>query len=188
MSTSDSSDARPSNSLKVSRSRALMLGLFAWVVGVPVAHGVVPWAVSLLTRRCGWTDGVPGTWNLLGLIPIVAASAGLIWIMLTGFAHAGEMPEKVELNWDPKVLLVGGPYAFSRNPMYVAELVLWLGWTLFYGSLAVLAGLLALGAGIAFLVPREEGALEARFGETYRRYKAIVPRWLVLPQRRSDGA
>ena len=178
--------SRPPNRLTVSRPMALILGLVAWLVGVPIAHGVVPWGVSLLTRRYGWIAGTPGTWNLLGLVPVVLASAGLIWIMVAGFAHAAEMPQRVELNWDPKVLLVRGPYAFSRNPMYVAELVLWVGWTLFYGSLAVLVGLMALGAGIALIVPREEHTLEARFGDTYRRYKAAVPRWFGIVQRRSD--
>ncbi len=188
MSISDIPGGRASNRLNVSRSTALILGLFAWLVGVPLAHGMVPWAVSLLARRYGWTRGHPGMWNQLGLLPVVVATACLIWIMITGFVHAAEMPEKVELNWDPKVLLVRGPYAFSRNPMYVAELALWLGWTLFYGSLAVFVGFLVLGGAITWIVRREERDLEARFGEAYRQYKAAVPRWLGMPQRRSDGA
>ena len=172
--------------MSVPRSAALVLGLLAWLIGVPLAHGAVPWALSLLTRRYGWSEETPGMWNALGLIPVVAATVCLIWIMIVGFAHAAEMSERVDLNWDPKVLLVRGPYAFSRNPMYVAELVLWLGWALFYGSLVVFTGFLALGAGLNLVVPREERALEARFGEAYRKYKATVPRWLGMLQHSSD--
>ena len=183
MSTPGSPKPRSSSRVSVPRWVALILGVLAWVVGVPVAHGVVPWAISLLATRHGCADGYPGIWNLLGLIPVIVATAGLLWIMVIGFAHATEMPERIALNWDPKVLLVRGPYAFSRNPMYVAELALWLGWALFYGSLAVLVGTLVLCAGINRIVPREEHDLEVRFGEAYRQYKAAVPRWLGRLQR-----
>ena len=188
MSISEIPGPRSSNRVSVPRRVGLMLGLLAWLVGVPLAHGVVPWAISLLTPRWGWANGDPGIWNLLGLIPVIVAAACLIWILVLAFAHASEMPERVELNWDPKVLLVRGPYALSRNPMYVAELVLWLGWALFYGSLAVFVGSLALGAGMNRIVRREEYDLEAQFGTAYRQYKAAVPRWLGPLQRRSNGA
>ena len=37
----------------------------------------------------------------------------------------------------------------------------------------------------AFLqIPTEERQLEARFGETYLKYKDTVPRWIGLPRRR----
>jgi protein-S-isoprenylcysteine O-methyltransferase Ste14 len=53
--------------------------------------------------------------------------------------------------------------------MYASVLLLWLGWAAFFGRLAVLAGLLALCVLLAAVVPREERALEAQFGEEYRR-------------------
>jgi protein-S-isoprenylcysteine O-methyltransferase Ste14 len=72
-----------------------------------------------------------------------------------------------------------GPYAFTRNPRYVAELGLWMGWTIFYGSLIVLIGLVVLWAVVNYMVlPREERALEARFGEVYLQYTRAVPRWI----------
>jgi protein-S-isoprenylcysteine O-methyltransferase Ste14 len=67
--------------------------------------------------------------------------------------------------------------------MYVAELGLWLGWAIFFGSVTVLIGFVALSAGINFLVRREERDLEARFGEDYLQYKAAVPRWLMKTRR-----
>lgn len=178
MSTPDIPASKPSKRASVPRRLALILGLIAWLVGVPLAHAGVPWALSLVGHRHGWTAGAPAVWNLLGLIPVLIGVACLIWVMAIGFAHAAEMPDSVDLDWSPKVFLVRGPYALSRNPMYVAELALWLGWSVFYGSIAVFVGCLALGAGMNVIVQREERDLEAQFGEAYRRYAAAVPRWL----------
>jgi protein-S-isoprenylcysteine O-methyltransferase Ste14 len=98
--------------------------------------------------------------------------------------HFAQTPEKVELEQTPKYLLRRGPYTFTRNPMYLAELALWLGWALFYGSIAVFIGFLVVWVLMNFMVvPREERNLEARFGQTYLRYKNTVPRWLGKTRR-----
>jgi protein-S-isoprenylcysteine O-methyltransferase Ste14 len=123
-------------------------------------------------------EGRPGIWNLVGLLFIAAGVAGLLWILVAGYAHAREVPERVELNWQPKLLMVEGPNAVTRNPMYVAELALWLGWAILFGSLAVSTAFVALCIGVSILARREERDLEARFGEAYRRYEKVVPRWL----------
>jgi protein-S-isoprenylcysteine O-methyltransferase Ste14 len=71
-----------------------------------------------------------------------------------------------------------GPYRLTRNPMYVAELGLWLGWAILFGSLPVLIGFLVLSSVVTFVfVPHEERTLEAAFGQTYLQYKSRVPRW-----------
>ncbi len=63
--------------------------------------------------------------------------------------------------------------------MYMSGLFAWLGWTVFYGSPAVLVGLVFLGMIFTFLViPSEERQLEALFGAEYLEYKRSVPRWL----------
>jgi protein-S-isoprenylcysteine O-methyltransferase Ste14 len=74
--------------------------------------------------------------------------------------------------------MMHGPYKFTRNPMYVAELGLWLGWAIFFGSVLVLVGFLALWSVVTLIIlPREERSLEAAFGQTYLEYKSRVPRW-----------
>jgi protein-S-isoprenylcysteine O-methyltransferase Ste14 len=67
--------------------------------------------------------------------------------------------------------------------MYAGEVALWLGWAIVYGSIPALIGLAVLGAVVALLAPREERALEAKFGDVYRQYKARVPRWLGVARR-----
>lgn len=76
-------------------------------------------------------------------------------------------------------LVTGGPFAVSRNPGYVGDLTLLLGFTILTDS--QLAGIVALvGAGWFMLAPlAEEPWLEAQYGEAYLRYKDRHPRWLL---------
>ena len=154
-----------SHTRSVSRRTAFIL---VWAVGVPLGHGVGPWAISLLSPRYGWATSGPGIWNSLGLMPIALGIAGLIWIMMVAFVEA---PDRVELRQAP-FLLTRGPYAYSRNPMYVSELALWLGWAVFYGNFGVLIGFVIFFAVFLPGARYEERALEARFGDAYRQDQA----------------
>ena len=176
-------DRQQSSRVSLPRWMAPILGLFVWLVAIPLGHGVLPWAISLLAPRHGWVTGHPGGWNFIGLIPVVVGIALLIWIMVLGLAQTSELPERVRLDWTPKFLLRRGPYAFTRNPMYLAELGLWLGWAIFYVSAGVLGGFLVLCVVVNFVVRREERDLEAQFSEVYLEYKRKVPRWLGKTQR-----
>jgi protein-S-isoprenylcysteine O-methyltransferase Ste14 len=76
------------------------------------------------------------------------------------------------------MLVDSGPYAFSRNPMYLA-------WTVGYVGVALVAGtawpLMLLPVVLAVtqvVVMREERFLERRFGDAYRSYKTSVRRYL----------
>jgi protein-S-isoprenylcysteine O-methyltransferase Ste14 len=138
----------------------------------PAVFALGPWATSRVGPR--WTS----VWNLVGLIPVAAGVAVLAWVMVTALRHARELPDRVSLDFTPKLLLRGGPYAFSRNPMYVAEQGMWIGWSLFHGSLVSAACTLVVFAGQSLLIRREERELRARFGDAYRDYVAAVPRWI----------
>ena len=149
------------------------LPLAFWLIVVPLMHGVLPWAISALTSRHGWAAGLsPGMWNWIGLIPITVATALLIWI----YAWKWWPAERVIQT--PSFLIVRGPYRFTRNPIYIAYLGIWLGWAIFFGSISVLVvWLLWCLVAILNLVPREERDLEAEFGGFYLQYKNRVPRW-----------
>ena len=82
--------------------------------------------------------------------------------------------------WDPTERLVAaGPYAHVRNPMISAVLAVVLGEALVFGSTAIAfwAAAFAVVTHVFFLA-YEEPAVERRFGDEYRRYKAHVPRWI----------
>ena len=76
-------------------------------------------------------------------------------------------------------LVTSGPFRYSRNPLYMALTVIYLGITLTSGSLWPLATLIPALAVVQWkIVRREEEYLESRFGNEYRAYKAQVNRWI----------
>ena len=182
MSTPELSGASPARQAGIPRRLAFVLAPPLFLV----AHGVLPWAISLLGPWYGWTDGHPAIWNLLGLVPVAFGIVVLLWLTINGYTYFAQVPERVELSWEPQLLMTRGPYAYSRHPMYLAELGLWLGWAVLYGSVIVLAGFVVLCVVVSILAPREERVLEAKFGEAYHQYTARVPRLLGIPDGGSD--
>ena len=182
-------EPNPPRSAGIPRWLAIVLSPIVWLVAIPAAHAGIPWTLSHLGLRHGWAHGHPSGWNLLGYVPLAIGAILLVWIMMYGLSQYRVLPKRVPIDWSPAILMTGGPYAISRNPMYIAELALWLGWTILYGSVPMLIGLTVLGVIVAQLAPREERALEAKFGDIYRQYKARVPRWLgfARPSENSDG-
>ena len=174
----------------IPRWLALALAPVVWLVALPVVHAGIPWALSHLGPRYGWADGGPSGWNLLGCVPVAVGAVLLAWIMVFGLSRYRyrDLPERVPIDWSPALLMTGGPYAFSRHPMYIGELALWLGLAVLFGSPPVLVGFVAWFAVMQRLAVWEEGALEAAFGDAYRRYKARVPRWVGVPRRKPAAA
>ena len=76
-------------------------------------------------------------------------------------------------------LVTGGIYRFTRNPMYLAMLILLAGWCYVVANGAALAMLPLFVAYLnRFQIQPEERALAARFGAEFERYRARVRRWL----------
>jgi protein-S-isoprenylcysteine O-methyltransferase Ste14 len=172
--------------LLMGRKLPRWIGTAAQLIGFPAAHGLAPWALSRLGARHGWSAGAPGAWNYIGLIPVAAGFCTFLWCLREHFIAAPEgwRFEKTPHYPTPPYLLTAGPYRYSRHPIYLAELAIWLGWIAFYGSL-ILGAVLAVAAGILgpVILPREERGLEARFGEAYREFRRTTPRWLGRARR-----
>ncbi len=75
-------------------------------------------------------------------------------------------------------LVTSGPYRFSRNPLSVSLVVLYLGLSLRIDTLWPLLLLLPLLVVFHFgVIQREERYLERKFGDSYRNYCLAVRRW-----------
>ena len=79
----------------------------------------------------------------------------------------------------PKELVVRGLYRYMRNPMYVGILSILLGEAFLFASRRLFEYTAAMFL-LYFLVVvlYEEPTLRSKFGESYRRYCASVPRWI----------
>ena len=94
----------------------------------------------------------------------------------------------VELK-QPALLVTSGPYAVSRNPMYLGWTLLQLGAGVVRGSSWMIAAVPAAVALVHREVRGEERTLEDAFGDEFLRYRATVPRYLARRRdRQAAGA
>jgi protein-S-isoprenylcysteine O-methyltransferase Ste14 len=121
-----------------------------------------------------WLLGL-GKTRYLGAVPVAAGLILYLYCTTRIVTLGNGMPTPL----DPtRELVVSGPYAIVRNPMYLAAILFFGGQAIFFNSgvLLVYAVLMTLAyqAGVILL---EEPALSRRFGVAYQAYRARVPRW-----------
>jgi protein-S-isoprenylcysteine O-methyltransferase Ste14 len=76
-------------------------------------------------------------------------------------------------------LVTSGPYRYSRNPLSVSLVILYLGLSLRLNWLWPLVLLPVLMVVFHFgVIQREERYLRRKFGDVYRDYCSAVPRWV----------
>ena len=115
----------------------------------------------------------------------VAVWAGLACVALgVGIAIWGRRTmQAAGTNIDPSLpataVVTSGPFGYSRNPLYAALTLLYLGLTLafntWWGIVLLVPLLIVMHRGV---VLREERYLEQKFGATYRAYRSKVRRYL----------
>jgi protein-S-isoprenylcysteine O-methyltransferase Ste14 len=72
-------------------------------------------------------------------------------------------------------LVTSGPFRFSRNPLYVALTIIYLGLTMFLNSWWGVVVLVPVVAVLHWgVVRREERYLERKFGDEYQQYRSRV--------------
>ena len=75
--------------------------------------------------------------------------------------------------------MTGGPFRYSRNPLYLGLILLYAGIATAVDAVVVLVFLVPAVVVLYYgVIVREERYLERAFGEDYRSYKARVRRWL----------
>lgn len=121
-------------------------------------------------------------------IPWPARAAATVLLLLAGGAFGPVAIRsflRAKTTTDPmhveraSSLVTTGIYARSRNPMYVGLAFLLTASAAWLGIAATVLGPIAFVLYMTrFQIIPEERALAARFGDDYRRYQAVVRRWL----------
>jgi len=110
-----------------------------------------------------------------GLV-LFLTGAGLMFAAMRLFRLAGT---NVPTYLPTTSLVTHGPYRFTRNPIYLALTLIYVGLAVGVDSIWPLITLLPLLLVMHFgVVRREEAYLEQKFGEAYRDYRARVRRWI----------
>jgi protein-S-isoprenylcysteine O-methyltransferase Ste14 len=156
------------------------------------------------TRLGGWLFRHRTSLPLPVAIAILAVPAGDAWrsplivgggvvvtllgelIRFWGVHHIGVISRTRSERLGP--LIESGPFALVRNPLYIGNILLWVGFAL-TARLVWLAPivLVLLGAEYHAIVRWEETLLESRLGEAYVDYTARVNRWLPLRHKGHKG-
>ena len=143
---------------------------FAALLVIPLVHLVAPGLAMRL-----------GSWPLPVAIAGATLAAGGASLAL--WAQARMRGSWRIGAWEGSVgsLVSDGPFAWSRNPVFVGQIALV--WGMFLASGDAFVGVVAAAVTRAAVVQAsvEERVLSASLGEGYRDYCARVPRWLGMP-------
>lgn len=134
--------------------------------------------IALVWAQARWTPAIsyefPGRTGA-GWALVTAGIALALWAIaeLTR-ARTSPIPRRT-----PSALVTGGPFAYSRNPIYLGDALALTGWTMVVGDLF---GLLAVAAFVAVIqrrfILREEAVIAAEFGAEWEAWSARTRRWL----------
>ena len=139
--------------------------LFLICVGVGFA------AYLIRPSRFGFAMGRRG----VGVLLILGAAALALWAQRTMRA-AGT---NIRPDLPATAIVATGPFARTRNPLYLSLLAIYAGIGIMLASRTFLAVVVPFALVLHFgVVLREERYLEAKFGDVYTSYKARVRRWL----------
>ena len=151
------------------RSSSARIGavLFRHRGWLPVPFLLVPLLVRGVMEPMNW---------VLGFALIVVGEA----FRLSGVAAAGTVTRRRSRT--VQRLVTYGIFAWMRNPLYVGNFLIWIGFTIISGVLWFIPiAVLLFALEYTLIVRYEEGVLESIFGEEYLTYKGRTPRWFPRP-------
>lgn len=143
------------------RSRLAVWTLTIGIVVLLAALSVLDWGAMPLPGWLRWGVG----------LPLVLAGNFVVWREAGAFGSAQTMGDAGSLRTE-------GFYRWSRNPQYVADMALVVGWVLVSASGAAVPMAVAVLALLALAPLAEEPWLEATYGQAWRDYRARVRRYL----------
>lgn len=168
---------------------AYMLGMVLWSIAQPDQRTWPPktattgiklrvWIITTMIFVAAFMLGVMD-WNRFDWpvsfrwgvgLPLIVLGNIAVWWGVNNIGYAATSGEASGLKTD-------GLYAWSRNPQYVADIVILISWAILAASLWALP-VLVLGISVLTIAPfAEESWLEERYGSSYRGYRSKVRRY-----------
>jgi protein-S-isoprenylcysteine O-methyltransferase Ste14 len=140
----------------------------------PLVYALALYAAWWLEQRHSLAFGLEPWADIVGWGLISLGLAGFGWALAAIWGHRTTVnPYKAASN-----LVTLGPFAHSRNPIYVSDWFVYFGATLILGTAwPVLLALLVWGVIRHGVIAHEEAHLLAKFGDEYRTYCRQVRRW-----------
>ena len=130
-----------------------------------ILHLVVPWQLFMQ----------PWIGQILGWPIIVVGLLLFVWAV-SSMLRGGEHPD---IHKPTQNLISSGPFAFSRNPIYLSFTVIYLGIALVVNTIWLLVFLPVVLSLLHYtVIQREEQYLAKVLGDEYLKYKGRVRRWL----------
>lgn len=112
---------------------------------------------------------------IVGLMLVVIASVLVSW----SFKTMKKTQTNIDVRQPVLHLVTNGPFSFSRNPIYLAMTILYLGISLVINNLWVLVFIVPILTVMELgVIRREEKYLSAKFGWDYVDYKKRVNEWI----------
>lgn len=147
--------------------------LLRWLSGTPHRTFIVYPAAVLAFETVHRKSVAPGRPAFVLLLPW-----GYLQYYLTGKFRAARHAGSRGMERPPDRLITDGPYAFSRNPMYLGHLIFLLGLALAWRSRLAWVLFACCLPWFHLRVLRDEERLAIKFGASYRDYHDRVRRWI----------
>lgn len=108
-----------------------------------------------------------------------ACAAAAVCVVMVARSEMVRAGTNVNPSLPSTAVVTGGPYRYTRNPMYLSLCLLNLGIGLMLCDLVAVALTAVLAAILNYgVIVREELYLERKFGQVYLAYRSRVRRWL----------
>ena len=109
--------------------------------------------------------------------PVLVLTGFLVGLL--GFREVRRAGSNVDPYKPVTAVVTGGPYRFTRNPMYLGFTLQYIGISALFNALLPILLLPAVQQLMRRgVIVREERYLESKFGEEYLQYKESVRRWI----------
>jgi protein-S-isoprenylcysteine O-methyltransferase Ste14 len=108
----------------------------------------------------------------------VRVPVGGVVLVLSGYVCSRALAQVFGPGRTRDAVIADGVFGLVRHPVYLGEILVYLGFLVLSMSAAAAAVLLVGVLFLNYMARYEEGLLLARFGEAYRAYMRDVPMWL----------